>query len=231
MMTAMSGFLLCRNDAYLARRGEHGAAPVAFGSLNPACMLVITLLLCACDRWERQTGASDPNSAGAQTQAASPWRTSENEPVVAVDDQATQRELDAAIAEARATAESARARWQQAGAEERRRWAVKWAAPIDNASELGTANQVEHVWVQPLSWSAFRIEGILISEPLATITAGKNRGDLVSFPIEELSDWALFNEETVEGSVLKDGNDSFEGGFTLKVLERRYGAPPERASE
>ena len=81
--------------------------------------------------------------------------------------------------------------------------------------ESSDRSPVEHVWVRPLEWSPFRIEGVLLSAPRADI--GALQGDLVSFPIEELSDWVHMID--VNGAAGRDG------GFTLEVLERHFGAP------
>lgn len=113
-------------------------------------------------------------------------------------------DLEAAIAAARASADDARAMWRDAEAAERARWYVKWAAPT-------TTGGVEHVWIQPDNWSAYRIEGTLASEPTRALASGRARGGRVSFPAEELSDW-LF--------VVDDGpNAAYRGGYTIDALD------------
>jgi uncharacterized protein YegJ (DUF2314 family) len=109
---------------------------------------------------------------------------------------------------------------------ERSLWAVKWAAPRSPAA-ASTAGRdralpidhgsVEHVWVQPITWSAFRIEGTLLSNPTAALEAGRRVGETVSFPIDEVSDWIHFASE--------DPGSAFEGGYTVRVLEERFGKP------
>jgi uncharacterized protein YegJ (DUF2314 family) len=118
-------------------------------------------------------------------------------------------ELARAIARARATAEDARRRWEAASPQQRAHWAVKWASPT-------VTGAVEHVWVRPIRWSAFRIEGILDSPPLRELACGKSPGDAVSFPIEELSDWL----HSPDG----DFSGRREGGFTIDALDRRQAA-------
>ena len=149
--------------------------------------------------------------AAAQPAAAtrSPWRTLEGSAVIVPGSEVLQ-ELAAAIARARATADEARTRWSRDGGD----WAIKWAAPT-------LAGGVEHVWVRPLSWTRFRIEGVLASPPQAGLACDKGRGELVSFPSEELSDWVRFLDGTPKGSR--------EGGFTMTKLQGRYGSPPATA--
>ncbi len=77
--------------------------------------------------------------------------------------------------------------------------------------------------MRPLHWSAFRIEGVLASTPANQLTSGKTLGDLVSFPIEELSDWIRYSSD----APLAGGefDRPYEGGFTVKLLEKRHGKP------
>jgi uncharacterized protein YegJ (DUF2314 family) len=141
--------------------------------------------------------APAPAPGTAETVDASPAT------IVRVPAEAADRELQQAMNQARATAGAARSRWLAAPPEERRHWAVKWAAPTADGS-------IEHVWVRPAAWSRFRVEGVLESEPVHDLASGHGAGDLVSFPFEELSDW-----------VRADPAGPREGGFTLEVLERR----------
>jgi uncharacterized protein YegJ (DUF2314 family) len=46
---------------------------------------------------------------------------------------------------------------------------------------------------------------------------GRKAGELVSFPVEELSDWLHLLDGTIEGGR--------EGGFTIDLLEQRHGPP------
>ncbi len=57
--------------------------------------------------------------------------------------------------------------------------------------------------------------------PQAGVACDKGRGELVSFPSEELSDWVRFLDGTPQGSR--------EGGFTMTQLQGRYGSPPATA--
>lgn len=113
--------------------------------------------------------------------------------------------LSAAIDKARATADETRGRWVAATPEQRSRWAVKWAAPTADGG-------VEHVWVRPVNWSAYRIEGVLDSPPQSPLACGKTTGELVGFPIEELSDWIYAADGDFAGRR--------EGGFTIEALEK-----------
>lgn len=171
------------------------------------------------------SGCNDGNDSGSAPPAApavvgdkpSRWRSKDSSVTVAVPDEDADRELAAAIAQARASAGEARQRWAAAAPQDRSRWSVKWAAPTVDG-------RVEHVWVQPANWSGFRIEGLLASQPINELACGKTLGELVSFPSDELSDW--IHDTTVNESPPSSGARTFEGGFTVKLLEQRYGRPP-----
>ena len=80
---------------------------------------------------------------------------------------------------------------------------------------------IEHVWVKPIvTWSKFRIEGRLANQPVAELACDKTLGQPVSFPIEELSDWVHLIESSGE-----EEEPTREGGFTVKLIEQRYGEP------
>jgi uncharacterized protein YegJ (DUF2314 family) len=120
--------------------------------------------------------------------------------------------------QARATAEQARQKWLYTAADDRPRWSVKWAAPLaGNVTE-----RTEHVWVSPVHWSPFRIEGVLASTPVNDLACGKHLGELVSFPIEELSDWIHFANVPAANA---DPTAPHEGGFTVQLLTEEYGNP------
>ncbi|HRP63140.1 MAG TPA: DUF2314 domain-containing protein [Phycisphaerales bacterium] len=119
----------------------------------------------------------------------------------------------AAMAQARETADEARTRWQASPESARMRWAVKWAAPNESSEADDEAEpSVEYVWVLPLHWSPFRVEGILASDPIMPLACKAREGDLVSFSIEELADWVYINDE-----------GAIEGGFTAAVIAARHG--------
>jgi uncharacterized protein YegJ (DUF2314 family) len=152
------------------------------------------------------------------------WRQLQGATVVAVNDPAVERELERATGEARRTLDDARQRWSVAKLEERTLWAVKWAAPLAenadgqaHAAPAGDAagQSVEHVWVRPLTWSAFRIEGVLLSAPTMSLECGRASGEIVGFPIDQISDWIHFASHQAEAA--------FEGGYTVRVLQERYG--------
>jgi uncharacterized protein YegJ (DUF2314 family) len=114
--------------------------------------------------------------------------------------------LAAAIEQARRTAAEARQRWEHAPADDRGHWAVKWAAPLETG-------EVEYLWVRPTHWSPFRIEGVLLSEPVHELQDGGAKGDNVSFPAEQFVDWA----HAVGGA----SPAVVEGNFTEAALTRR----------
>ena len=141
----------------------------------------------------------------------SPWQIADGSAQVAVPNEADDPQLAEAIAEAHRTADQAQQRWMNSTEQERSQWTVKWAAPTVNGG-------VEHLWVKPiLHWSPFRIEGRLANPPQAELASGKVLGETVSFPIEELSDWAYLLQGRIDGE--------HEGGFTVELLEQRYGQP------
>jgi uncharacterized protein YegJ (DUF2314 family) len=144
------------------------------------------------------------------------WVRIEQDDRVAVVDETTAPGLNAAMAEAQRTAAEARQRWLASGPLARARWFVKWAA-MPAAGE-----GIEHLWVQPLAWSPFRIEGRLASTPARPLAGGRTLGDLVSFPIEELSDWVYLTTGTFDGPR--------EGGFTVRWLEEKFGTPQDAPS-
>jgi uncharacterized protein YegJ (DUF2314 family) len=165
------------------------------------------LAAAACEQGEPPRALDPPPQTTPDVGSA--WRTLDGSAGVAVAGSADDPVLAAAIERARSTAGRARERWQ-ADPKGRDAWAVKWAAPT-------VGGDVEHVWVRPLAWSRFRIEGRLASPPQAELACGRQAGDLVSFPAEELSDWLHLLDGTLDGRR--------EGGFTIDALERRHGPP------
>ena len=123
--------------------------------------------------------------------------------------------LVAAIAKARATSAEARQNWLKADETQRQSWYIKWAAPTTDQS-------IEHVWVQPINWSQFRVEGRLVNAPVRELVNGKGQGDLVDFPVDELSDWIRYTSTSASG----DQRATFEGGFTISALQMKFGDPP-----
>jgi uncharacterized protein YegJ (DUF2314 family) len=185
--------------------------PKRRGKTSLAVMCVTLALSLALSLGACENNQTD-STTGAATSTKDNRRSISNANVVQIPED--DAELTAAIAEARRTAEDARTKWSNANAAGRERWWVKWAAATDDGN-------FEHVWVQPINWSPFRVEGVLISPPVNTLATGKSAGDIVSFPIEELSDWMHLRA----GSSLNDFNKLYDGGFTVKVLENRQSQP------
>ncbi len=174
----------------------------------PRCLLVaIVLAVAGCEERPAIAPAEPPLSS---TPDGSAWRSLDGSERVAAPPVETDPELAAAIEQARSTAAAARRKWASQPEEARTFWAVKWAAPTSDGG-------IEHVWVQPTSWTRHRIEGWLASPPQGPLACGRVQGDLVSFPAEALSDWARFTAGSWEHPV--------EGGFSIRVLEARYGRP------
>jgi hypothetical protein len=92
--------------------------------------------------------------------------------------------------------------------------------PPNADADADAAEPAEHVWVQPINWSPFRIEGVLLSEPVHALDSGRTTGEIVSFPIDELSDWIHFAADPATNP-----DAPFEGGYTVTVLEEEYGRP------
>lgn len=193
---------------------SHMRVCVLHSILRSLTMFCAFTALSACDPTSPE--APPPTTLRARD-AAKPflWKRVHEATVVAVDDDPTIRALARATAEARRTANDARERWTIAKAAEHRLWAVKWAAPLADSSSGDHVPPMEYVWVQPVNWSPFRIEGVLLSVPTAPLECRRVQGEMVSFPIDELSDWMHFASESPGAA--------FEGGYTVRVLEEKYG--------
>ncbi len=178
------------------------------GVMIPRYLLVAVVLAVAGCEERPAIAPAEPRLSS--TPDGSAWRRLDGSERVAAPPVETDPELAAAIEQARSTAAAARRKWASQPEEARTNWAVKWAAPTSDGG-------VEHVWVRPTSWTVHRIEGWLASPPQAALACGRIQGDLVSFPAEALSDWARFTEGSWEHPV--------EGGFSIRVLEARYGRP------
>ena len=178
------------------------------------CIASLLIALCGCS----ETDNPPPETTRRPVQPVdqpkpSPWQITDGAARIAVASEADDRELTEAIAEAQTTAEEARKRWQSATNEQRNQWAIKWAAPTAEGN-------VEYVWIKPIqAWSIFRIEGKLANQPTTELACDKTLGQSVSFPIEELSDWV----QLIAG--IDDVEATREGGFTMKLLQQRYGEP------
>jgi uncharacterized protein YegJ (DUF2314 family) len=177
-------------------------------------LLAISLAVLAfgCDR--NSTPSGDSN-AKPISNVSSTYRSINGSEPITIIEAAAQAKLDAASVEARKSMGAACERWRRASEADRQRWLVKWAAPVNgdaSATQLDEAlASVEHVWVLPVQWSEFRIEGVLISQPVRELSCGKRAGDLVGFAADELSDWL--------GHSGAGSSAAREGGFTLKALE------------
>ena len=183
-------------------------------SLCSLCALCFILAFAAVAGCEQQTPTTPaPVPPVVATKKPSEWQPREGSSIVAVSDEPSDQVLQAAIAQARAEAAAARERWAVSDPTDREQWSIKWAARTVDQS-------IEHVWVRPVNWSPFRIEGILATTPITELECGRAAGELVSFPIEELTDWM---RDT--GRKDAEGNPVIEGGYTTKVLADRFGRP------
>jgi uncharacterized protein YegJ (DUF2314 family) len=181
--------------------------------------MVMAALTIGCDDHVSRIAQDSPP---VETRVAQ-WRVHEvngNRSVrIAVEHEAAHELLAAAVEQARQTADEAREQWRHSPESHRHHWAVKWAAPVSD-----DAGAVEHVWVCPLHWSQFRVEGVLLSEPdrPLEISSGSGHatavGDIVSFPADELSDWVRWR--------IGQPNGERDGGFTIDALERIAGKVP-----
>ncbi len=138
------------------------------------------------------------------------WQELSDAIVLPADAPNNNKALADAIDRARKTLHEARTRWTQADETDRLRWAVKWVAPLDNG-------EVEYVWVHPTHWSPFRVEGVLLNEPVHALLIGASSGDAVSFPDEEICDWIHLPRPGT--------NAPAEGGFTNDALLQTKESP------
>lgn len=189
---------------------------------SSSCRTIIAIVL-GMAMLSAATGCGEGNSR-ALTEAPpaaalpeSPWRIDEvngkRSARVEITHEDVLEQLAAAIEQARNTADEAREHWRKAPESQQHRWAVKWAAPV-----VGDDDAVEHLWVRPRHWSRFRIEGELLNEPDRPLDAPVDtpgRGDIVSFPAKELSDWVRWHDDDPAGRR--------DGGFTIEVVERTAG--------
>jgi uncharacterized protein YegJ (DUF2314 family) len=165
-----------------------------------AALTAAALFLAAgCNDGASEPGADAKSAPPADVAPGARWRTLGASVVLPADAPQQNPALAAAIEKARSTMDEARARWTNAQPDARRRWAVKWAAPLESG-------EVEYLWVQPAHWSQFRIEGVLLNEPVHPLLDGAQRGDSVSLPAEELVDWMHLPRAESGGAA--------EGGFT-----------------
>jgi hypothetical protein len=174
-------------------------------------LLALAALAAGCEPPAPTTVARDEPEAVEPAPAAPRWQRADGSLQVALPADADDEELAAAIAEAQRTADDARRRWALTRPESRRGWLVEWAAETEGE---GT----EFVWVEPLHWSLHRVEGRIASPPQRPLAAGRGLGDLVGFPAGELVDWI----EPGPGAY----GEPARGGFTVAVLEARFGRPP-----
>ncbi len=186
-----------------------GKMTIRIGLIAPAgCLAVISLIFGPGCETAVQPATDGPVEAVDADEKPSPWRTVDGSPQLALDAEADDQAMQAAFDLARKTAVEARWRWVNSTPSERENWAIKWAAPTVDGG-------VEYVWVVPVAWSPFRIEGRLASPVQNELLCGKNLDEFVGFPIEELADWLFLREGEINGYR--------DGGFTVILLEDRYG--------
>lgn len=172
---------------------------------------VLVLGLLAVTACEQNVPAPGVGNGGVATTTPetppSVWRTAGDSDVRVLESEHDEADLAAAIARARKTLDEARIRWQarqRGNGEAKSFWAVKWRAPtVDGGAE--------YVWVEPMTWSAFRVEGRLASPPQRALACGKSRDDLVGFSADELVDWVRYDDADFGGA--------YEGGFTIAALD------------
>ena len=172
--------------------------------------LWLPIALCGCADSSSESASGPTGEDGLATAAASPWQQIDDSEVMAVPDGELSEAFEAAVAAARSTIAEARGRWKAASDLERPRWAVKWPAPTVDG-------MTEYVWVEPMHWSRFRVEGRLASPPQRELLCGRELDELVSFAAEEIVDWVRVADEL--------DLEPREGGFTIDALDRP--SPPE----
>jgi uncharacterized protein YegJ (DUF2314 family) len=193
--------------------------------------LIALLVICGGEGCETRSdpGSADvrgPEAADADAPAGNDWREIDGSPQVALPADADDEALAAAIARARATAEQARLRWRGTPPEQRRGWAIRWAAPTADGA-------IEYLWVEPISWSRHRIEGRLANPPQRELACGKDLDELVGFPIAQLADWIGPPGEGATAAAEGESatGEAFTGGFTVRLMRQRHGStePPPAA--
>lgn len=171
----------------------------------PTLLAAVLMLLCACDRMPTSDAANrDPGAP-----ADSLWVRDHDSAHVTLSKQ-QMAEFSDSISAAQKSAQAAQQQFSAAIPAEQVRYAILWmAATADGAREF--------VWVRPVKWSPFRVEGVLLSEPVHELECGRLAGELVSFPVEDLADWVIL-DTTQAGKV-------DQGAATIRAIEQRIGAP------
>jgi uncharacterized protein YegJ (DUF2314 family) len=165
-------------------------------------------LLCSCGPPD---SPDDTDRTAAPPESRSDWIRIDDSLVVSLpEDAASDEELIRATDEAHVAAIQAREDWRNSPPEERTRWAIKWAAPTFD-------DRIEYVWVCPVSWTEHRIEGILANPPQNELACARTMGERVSFSAAQMTDWLHY--------LTDDPTGPFEGGYTVKVLAKRFGTP------
>ena len=178
--------------------------------LGGSLLLLVTGL--GCEPLEQSDSGPAPGTKTPPPAVASNWHTLDDALVVQVEGDEFYEELELAMAEARKSADEQQKKWLSSPPSRKTRWAIKWAATT-------TDGRIEYIWVHPVSWTQFRIEGTLANTPINELACVKTLGESVGFPIEELADWIHYTSASFDGP--------YEGGFTIKVLQERYGEPGE----
>ena len=157
------------------------------GIINDSRALLLALVAvgAACETREPPPASTTPAPAPAADRPAGLWRTVDDSPQLAIARGADDPALAEAVARARSSAPEAQERWRDTPPDRRGGWGIKWRAPTVDEG-------VEYLWVEPLAWSRFRIEGRLASPPQRALACGKGQDELVGFPIEELVDWVRY---------------------------------------
>jgi uncharacterized protein YegJ (DUF2314 family) len=194
-------------------------------------MPAVLLVICGGEGCARQSSPRDAEAPAARadeggTEPRNDWREIDASPQVALDADADDEALAAAIARARETAEAARLAWHAKPPTDRSGWAIRWAAPTADGG-------LEYLWVEPINWSRHRIEGRLANPPQRELACGKGLDDLVGFPVEQLADWIAPPGEGLSGAASEENGAgaALAGGFTVRLMEQRHGCttPPSGA--
>lgn len=168
-------------------------------------LCLLAALLCACDQQPNTTSNADAephDSAWVRDgDGLSTHVTLSNDEVAGFAD---------AIAKTQASAKEAQAQFVKEIPADQTRYAILWMAATTEGSR-------EFVWVRPVSWSLFRIEGVLLSEPTQPLECGRSTGEFVSFPVEDLADWAILDP--------KNPGQALQGAATLQAIEQQVGTP------
>ena len=171
-------------------------------------LLWFPLLIAGCDEQPQQAPQQATSRTPQATSVKDEWIVLSTEWMQATNQdmlEVLEDDLEVAISRARQAEPRARRLWASTPEDQKDRWAVLWGKGRGSSILDPESPQIEYLWVIPIRWNQFRIEGMLASHPLSDEQL--KPGELIAFASEDLADWI---HEPEVGDV--------EGGYTIKVL-------------